>query len=203
MKRRERVAICMACLAAMLCAGWHLAAPATAEDTAPGLSFSLDGQDFSPVPPPVFGGGDILAPGGESTGSFQVRNDRDSAVEVSIRPIAPDASTQLYFVAAGSKVMVLDPLEVAEFELKLGLPESASNASQDRKVPSLKVEVTAAELDAGGEPRPPDGPEHLVDTGFSGSLIGAAAGAAVVGLLLRGAARKNTDKATARGRNDE
>lgn len=202
MKRREQVVICMACLAAMFCAGWHLAAPATAEDTAPGLSFSLDGQDFSPVPPPVFGGG-ILAPGGEFTGSFQVRNDRENAVEVSIRPIAPDASTQLYFVAAGSTVMALDPLEVAEFELKLGLPESASNASQDRKVPSLKVVVTAAELDAGGEPRPPDGPEHLVDTGFSGSLIGAAAGVAVVGLLLRGAARKNMDKATARGRNDE
>lgn len=202
------------------CAALGLALPASAAETDQGLSYSLDGRVYSDAPPQVFGGAPVLAPGVESTGSLWIRNDRESDIEVRIRTIEPAASTRIYFETAGATVVRLEPDKAAEFGLRVGLPWSAKNESEDQQVPSLQVRIDAVEL-AGGvgqapdSSRPPDEgdspdsdapreelpqsdpPERhdgLGDTGFRGAALLAAAGIAGIGGLSLLAAQRRKQK---------
>lgn len=188
-----------------------------------GLSYSIDGRKFSQAPPPLFSGKPVLVPGDEFIGALWIRNDRGLEVEVNVQPKAPEAHTQIYFETTGQSRFRLEPDESVKVGLRMGLPDSANNRSQDQKVRSLQVQINAVETGTGEAPEsetsqppretdapPEDSPENnspdqwdqLSETGFNGGLvllgIGAlAAGCAAVILSWR---QKRTETARDGGR---
>jgi len=203
-----------------------LAAPASGAETEQGLSYSLDGQAYSDVPPPVFDGIPALVPGDESTRYLWIRNDRESEIEVRIRPFEPEASTRIYFETAGASVVRLEPDQAAEIGLQVGLPWSSGNGSQGQQVPSLQVRIDAVEVAGTDGPapdpsQPPRDEEHpngdepreestqpdprerrddLADTGSNGASLLAAAGiAGLAGLVLLAVRRRKQNELEADG----
>ncbi|MGO2052183.1 MAG: hypothetical protein ACTH2H_05275 [Glutamicibacter sp.] len=172
------------------------------QDIAAGLSYSSDGRNFSQAPPPLFSGEPVLVPGDEITGALWIRNDRGQEVEVSVRPKASAAHTQIYFETIGLSRFRLEPEETVKVGLRMGLPGSATNGSQDQEKRSLQVQINAVETGIGKTPEPepsqpprethappedspenetPDQRDQLSDTGFSGGVIVLGIGALVVG----------------------
>lgn len=191
---RTGLKIAVGALAALPCLVLGLAVPAVADaETDRGLSYSLDGRSYAQNPPPIFAGGHALVPGDEVAKSLWIRNDRDRDVEVSVHAVAPAPSTGIYFATAGASAFKLEPEGTREVELRVGLPWSASNGSEDQQVPELQVRVDAVELaQEGGGPDAP-GPEQevdLPDTGFSGTVLWAAAGILALGGAVLAASRR-------------
>ncbi|MGQ3383483.1 hypothetical protein [Glutamicibacter sp. TV12E] len=194
MMDRVRVKIAVGAITALPCLVLGLAVPAVADaETDRGLSYSLDGRSYAQNPPPIFAGVHALVPGDEVAKSLWIRNDRDREIEVSVRAVAPAASTEIYFTTVGASTFTLVPSGTTEVELRLGLPWSASNGSEDQQVPALEVRVDAVELaQEGGGPDAP-GPEQeadLPDTGFSGAVLWAATGILALGGAVLAASRR-------------
>jgi len=168
------------------------------------LGYSVDGHNYSPEPPPVFDGQESLVPGDEVTGSLWIRNDRQSEIEVSVRPVAPDLSSRMYFETVSTSVVRLHPTQAKRFDLKIGLPWTADELSENRQEPSLQVLVEAKE--AFDEVKPPaeppleDSPEspnserddELADTGFSALGLLIAVGLTALGTLVLGIRQKGS-----------
>ncbi|PRA04517.1 hypothetical protein CQ010_06245 [Arthrobacter sp. MYb211] len=172
------------------------------QDSAGGLSYSSDGRNFSQAPPPLFGGEPVLVPGDEVIGALWIRNDRGLEIEVSVQPKDPAAHTQIYFETIGLSRFRLEPEESVKVGLRMGMPGSATNGSQDQEERSLQVQINAVEIGIGKTPEPepsqppretdappeappekntPDQRDQLSDTGFSGGVIALGIGALAAG----------------------
>lgn len=202
MKNILRVSLCAALLSVVLQVVPGASVPrASASSAEKGLSYSVDGQAYSQNPPQLFEDESTLVPGDEIIRSFWVRNDRPTGIEVTVQPVAPEASTRMYFETVNASVARLQPAQAKKFELRIGLPWSADKLAEDRQERSLQVRIDAVETYDSGEPPSPDprdqspqgtDPEEkdeLADTGFSSLWLLMALGSLVAGGIALGASR--------------
>ena len=199
MGERQRLKIIIGVFAVAPCCAFATVVPAIAGETADhGLSYSVDGQSYSQNPPPIFKDVHALVPGDDVEGSLWIRNDRQSAIELGVQAVPPPESTEIYFKAAGASKFHLEPADATEVELRLGLPLSAGNDSEDQIVPGLEVRVHAMEPVASSEPTQRPGPsddsnDHegdLLDTGVNLETLWASLALAMLGSVALIASRR-------------
>lgn len=130
------------------------AAPALAQDPpmvvaegAPDIAFSYssDGVAFSKAVPELFSASPKLVPGEGIEKQLWVRNENSMAVEVSVAAVALLGDREL--ARAGltpSPVVTLAPGAAAPLNVRIWLPESAGNSSQNRTWP-VNLQVGARE----------------------------------------------------------
>lgn len=112
-------------------------------DTA--FSYSSDGVVFSKAVPDLFGASPKLVPGEEIEEQLWVRNENSIAVEMSVAAGTPLGEGEL--ARAGltpSPVVTLAPGTAAPLQVRMWLPESADNSSQNQTWP-VRLQINTRE----------------------------------------------------------
>ncbi|MFJ2618530.1 hypothetical protein [Glutamicibacter sp. NPDC087344] len=174
---------------------WGMPGAFAAQEQPSGISFSVGGEEFSAEPQPLFESHLQLVPGDQLTDELSIRNDRDHDITVSVTPRLSDTSTELQFEVMGQASAQLEPHQASTFQLRVRLPESAGNSSQNQ-TRDLAVEVRAVQTGdvtpPGTPPAPPQDPDadpsapphELGNTGFDGWIFALAGGVLGVGTIL-------------------
>ncbi len=180
--------------AVLLCLG---TAPTAAQSSPPaagdtGLRYSTDGVNYSSSPPQLFTALPRFVPGDEVRTRLWIQNTRADAVDVTFQPSYPDRSGVMLAPTISGTTRLAGGASTA-ITLRVSLPLTASNRTQDQTSDKLRLRVNAqAAVPEANTPHVPPG--ELGETGFSGGIFPLILGMLGVGGILYAKSRRHTQQ---------
>lgn len=173
----------------------------TAEPEDNSLSYSSDGKNYDNTLPTLFVDAPKLIPGEELHRRMWIRNERSEPIEISVHTKNPESEHGIWMAASPQGKLSLGVGASRAVDLRVWLPVSAGNSTQNITSQNLRIQVQAHEQhspDDGPDEHISKGQDQLGDTGFFPGFLSVAIGALITGIVLNLLSRrkKHTNRST-------